>query len=43
MLNFRKKVSFKDMKGSANVKEETNAVELERDLYKYKDFKKFSN
>lgn len=39
VVSFRKKLSFKDMKGSANVKEETNAVELERDLYRDKNSK----
>lgn len=39
MVSFRKKISFKDAKGSANVKEKTNAVELERDLYRDKNSK----
>lgn len=33
-LNFRKKVKFEDMRGSINIDEKTNAVELEKELYK---------
>ena len=42
MVKFRKKLSFKDAKGSANVKEKTNAIELERELYKDKNSKNMS-
>lgn len=34
VINFRKKLSFKDMKGAGTLKEPTNAVQLEKDLYK---------
>lgn len=33
-LNFRKKVTFKEMRGSINIGKKTNAVELEKELYK---------
>lgn len=33
-LSFRKKVTFKQMRGSINIGEKTNAVELEKELYK---------
>ena len=33
-LNFRKKVTFKQMRGSINIGKKTNAVELEKELYK---------
>lgn len=33
VLTFRKKLSLKDLKGAGTVKETTNAVQLERELY----------
>ena len=33
VVSFRKKLSFRDMMGSGNVKTKTNAVELEKELY----------
>ena len=33
VLNFRKRLSFKDMKAAGTVKETTDAVELVRELY----------
>ncbi len=34
MVSFRKKLSFKDMEGAGTLKNPTNAVQLERELYK---------
>ena len=33
VLTFRKRLSLKDLKGAGTVKETTNAVKLERELY----------
>ncbi|MBR5503783.1 MAG: hypothetical protein IKV87_05010 [Methanobrevibacter sp.] len=32
-LNFRKKITFKEMRGAINLGHKTNAVELEKELY----------
>lgn len=33
-INLRKKVTFDEMRGSIKLNEKTNAVELEKELYK---------
>lgn len=37
-LNFRKKVSFKEMRGSIDLGYKTNSVELEKELYEWKSY-----
>lgn len=34
VVSFRKKISFRDMRGAGTLKEKTNAVELEKELYR---------